>query len=47
MTKSFAIEASPRNIRYNTITPGSIATEMTDVLRDEGKRCVYLKDTNG
>ena len=37
MTKSFAIEAAPRNIRYNTITPGFIATEMTDVLKDEVK----------
>ncbi len=37
MTKSFAIEAAPRNIRFNTITPGFIATEMTDVLKDEIK----------
>jgi 3-oxoacyl-[acyl-carrier protein] reductase len=37
MTKSFAIEAAPRSIRYNTITPGFIATEMTDVLKDEVK----------
>ena len=37
MTKSFAIEAAPRNIRYNTVTPGFIATEMTDVLKDEVK----------
>jgi 3-oxoacyl-[acyl-carrier protein] reductase len=37
MTKSFAIEAAPRNIRFNTITPGFIATEMTDVLKDEVK----------
>jgi len=37
MTKSFAIEAAPRNIRFNTITPGFIATEMTNVLKDEVK----------
>jgi len=30
MTKSFAIEAASSGIRYNTITPGFIATEMTD-----------------
>jgi 3-oxoacyl-[acyl-carrier protein] reductase len=37
MTKSFAIEAATSGIRYNTITPGFIATEMTDVLSDEVK----------
>ena len=37
MTKSFAQEAASRGIRYNTITPGFIATEMTDVLKDEIK----------
>jgi 3-oxoacyl-[acyl-carrier protein] reductase len=37
MTKSFAIEAATSGIRYNTITPGFIATEMTDVLKDEVK----------
>jgi 3-oxoacyl-[acyl-carrier protein] reductase len=37
MTKSFAIEGAPRSIRYNTITPGFIATEMTEVLKDEVK----------
>lgn len=37
MTKSFAIEAASSGIRYNTITPGFIATEMTDVLKDEVK----------
>jgi 3-oxoacyl-[acyl-carrier protein] reductase len=37
MTKSFAIEAATSGIRYNTITPGFIATEMTDVLADEIK----------
>ena len=37
MTKSFAIEAATSGIRYNTVTPGFIATEMTDVLSDEVK----------
>jgi len=37
MTKSFAMEAAPRSIRFNTITPGFIATEMTEVLKDEVK----------
>jgi len=37
MTKSFAMESAPRSIRFNTITPGFIATEMTDVLKDEIK----------
>ena len=37
MTKSFAQEAAPRNIRFNTITPGFIATEMTEVLKEEIK----------
>jgi len=37
MTKSFALEAAPRGIRYNVVTPGFIATEMTDVLKEEIK----------
>ncbi len=37
MTKSFAMEAAPRGIRFNNITPGFIATEMTNVLKDEIK----------
>jgi 3-oxoacyl-[acyl-carrier protein] reductase len=43
MTKSFALEAAPRGIRYNTITPGFIATEMTDVLKDEVKEAFIAK----
>jgi len=43
MTKSFAIEAASRNIRFNTITPGFIATEMTDVLKDEVKDAFTAK----
>ena len=37
MTKSFAIEAATSGIRFNTVTPGFIATEMTDTLTDEVK----------
>jgi 3-oxoacyl-[acyl-carrier protein] reductase len=43
MTKSFAIEAASRGIRYNTITPGFIATEMTDVLKEEVKDAFTAK----
>ena len=38
MTKSFALEGSARNIRYNAITPGFIRTDMTDKLNDEIKQ---------
>ncbi len=37
MTKSFAQEGAPRGIRFNTVTPGFIATDMTDVLKEEIK----------
>ncbi len=37
MTKSFAKEGSARGIRYNAITPGFIATDMTDELKPEIK----------
>ncbi len=37
MTKSFAQEGSARGIRFNVITPGFIATAMTDKLSDEVK----------
>jgi len=43
MTKSFAQEAAPRGIRFNSITPGFIATEMTDVLKDEIKEAFTAK----
>ncbi len=38
MTKSFALEGSARGIRYNAITPGFIATDMTDELNEEIKK---------
>ncbi len=37
MTKSFALESASSGIRYNSITPGFIATDMTDVLSDDVK----------
>jgi len=43
MTKSFAMEGAPRGIRFNNVTPGFIATEMTDVLKDEVKEAFTSK----
>ncbi len=43
MTKSFALEGSARDIRFNAITPGFIATEMTDKLSDEIKETYTSK----
>ena len=43
MTKSFAIEAATSGIRYNSITPGFIATEMTEILADEIKDGINAK----
>jgi 3-oxoacyl-[acyl-carrier protein] reductase len=43
MTKSFAQEGAARNIRFNTITPGFIATEMTDKLPEEVKESYTAK----
>lgn len=43
MTKSFAQEAATSGIRYNTVTPGFIATDMTDVLSDEVKASFTAK----
>jgi 3-oxoacyl-[acyl-carrier protein] reductase len=37
MTKSFAKESASRNIRVNAITPGFIATDMTDELKEDIK----------
>ncbi len=43
MTKSFAQEAGSRGIRFNTLTPGFISTEMTDVLADDIKEAFTSK----
>ncbi len=38
MTKSFALEAATSGIRFNSVTPGFIATDMTDELPEEIKK---------
>lgn len=43
MTKSFASEAGTSGIRYNTVTPGFIATDMTDILKSEVKEAFTAK----
>jgi len=43
MTKSFAQEAAPRGIRYNAVTPGFIATDMTEQLSEEVKATFISK----
>lgn len=42
MSKSFAYEGAPRNVRFNCITPGFIETDMTSVLKDDVKES-YIK----
>ncbi|MDL0095724.1 3-oxoacyl-ACP reductase FabG [Campylobacter vicugnae] len=37
MSKSFAKEGASRNVRFNSVTPGFIATDMTNALSDEIK----------
>lgn len=37
MTKSFAYEGASRNVRFNSVTPGFIQTEMTEHLKPEIK----------
>ncbi len=43
MSKSFAYEGAPRNVRFNCVTPGFIQTDMTDVLNEEAKEA-YKKN---
>jgi 3-oxoacyl-[acyl-carrier protein] reductase len=43
MTKSFAMESASRGIRFNNITPGFIATEMTNILKPEVKDAFTAK----
>lgn len=43
MTKSFAIEAASSGIRYNALTPGFIATDMTDELKEDVKAAFISK----
>lgn len=35
MSKSFAYEGAPRNIRFNCVTPGFIKSDMTDSIKPE------------
>lgn len=37
LSKSFAKECASRNVRYNTITPGFVKSDMTEVLSDDVK----------
>ncbi len=43
MSKSFAQEGAARGIRFNCITPGFIATDMTNVLKDDVKDAFISK----
>ena len=43
MSKSFAYEGAPRNVRFNCVTPGFIATDMTQSLSEEVKEA-YKKN---
>lgn len=43
MSKSFALEGAPRNIRCNIISPGFIDTDMTNKIKEDAKEN-YLKN---
>ena len=43
MTKTFAIEGAPRNIRFNSVTPGFIDTDMTKNLPEKVKSEILNK----
>lgn len=43
MSKSFAYEGAPRNVRFNVVTPGFVDTAMTSVLKDDIKD-TYIKN---
>jgi len=43
MTKSFALEGAARGIRFNCVTPGFIATDMTDALKEEIKEAFVAR----
>ncbi len=43
MTKSFALEGAARGIRFNCVTPGFIATDMTQNLKEEIKKAYIEK----
>ncbi len=43
MTKSFALESASSGIRYNSVTPGFIATDMTEKLSENIKKSFTSK----
>jgi len=43
MTKTFALEGAPRNIRFNSVTPGFIDTDMTKNLPEKVKEEILNK----
>ncbi len=43
MTKSFALEGAARGIRFNSVTPGFIATDMTESLKEDIKEAYISK----
>ena len=43
MTKSLAAEVASRNVTVNCVSPGFIATPMTDVLTDAQKEAIMAK----
>ena len=43
MTKTFALEGAPRNIRFNSVTPGFIDTDMTKNLPEKVKSEILNK----
>ena len=43
MTKTFALEGSARNIRFNSVTPGFIMTDMTSELNEKAKEAMMAR----
>jgi 3-oxoacyl-[acyl-carrier protein] reductase len=43
MTKTFALEGAPRNIRFNAVAPGFIDTDMTKDLPEKVKEEILSK----
>jgi 3-oxoacyl-[acyl-carrier protein] reductase len=43
MTKTFALEGSARGIRFNTITPGFIETDMTKDLPESAREAMLSR----
>lgn len=43
MSKAFAYEGAPRNVRFNAVAPGFVETDMTNALKDDIKES-YMKN---